>query len=143
MHFHDEATNVLQRYPNNDIAFVGIWGSANSDKSFFYDRILNLSDIDGDIVKYIGNLVYKYIPQPKLKRIIIFLRQAFHQRQDTNILVGWERIPKCQQFDKKLEKSIRHNGGTLPSDHTYLGFNFKPKPNPIRRHNIERILTSQ
>lgn len=45
LHFHDEAINVLQRYSNNDIAFVGIWGSCNSDKSFFLDRILNLSDV--------------------------------------------------------------------------------------------------
>lgn len=40
----------MQRYPNNDIAFIGIWGAENSDKSFFYDRILNLTDIHGDNV---------------------------------------------------------------------------------------------
>lgn len=50
LHFHDEAANVFQRYQNNDIAFVGIWGCQNSDKSFFYDRLLYLADVDGEKV---------------------------------------------------------------------------------------------
>lgn len=45
VHCHDEAVSVLQRYSSNDIAFIGIWGAEDSDKSFFYDRILELCDV--------------------------------------------------------------------------------------------------
>lgn len=61
LHFHDEAANVFQRYQNNDIAFVGIWGSENSDKSFFYDRLLYLADVDADKVYLLIFLVFKCV----------------------------------------------------------------------------------
>ena len=45
IHLHDEAMEVLQRYTGNDVAFVGLWGSKTSDKTYFYERVLNLADV--------------------------------------------------------------------------------------------------
>lgn len=44
---HPHALDVFKRYPNNEISFVGNYGRLNSGKSFWYDKILNLSQIDG------------------------------------------------------------------------------------------------
>lgn len=46
------------------MAFVGIWGSEDSDKSFFCDRILNLCDVDGD--KYSGQVDLQAGSNPEL-----------------------------------------------------------------------------
>lgn len=45
IHAHDETATILQRYASNEIAFIGIWGSRDSDKSFFYDRVFELCDV--------------------------------------------------------------------------------------------------
>lgn len=50
-HFHDDAANVLNRYSHRDIIFIGIWGAYTSDKSYFYDKILNLCGIHEAKVK--------------------------------------------------------------------------------------------
>ena len=46
-----KAIEIFKRYPDYDISFVGNYGKVNSGKSFWYDKILNLSQIDGHGVK--------------------------------------------------------------------------------------------
>jgi hypothetical protein len=45
-----EAIAIFNKYPNNEIAFVGNYGKRASGKSFWYDKILNLSDVNGNKV---------------------------------------------------------------------------------------------
>lgn len=59
LHFHDEAAHIMQRYPLEDLAFVGIWGSSTSDKSYFYDQILGLCDVEENKVPASTNIVSK------------------------------------------------------------------------------------
>ena len=49
IHLHDEALTVFQRYSGNDIAFVGLWGSTNSDKNRFYQSIFALADATDEV----------------------------------------------------------------------------------------------
>lgn len=46
-----EGISFLQRYSGNDIAFVIVTGEKESGKSFFIDKILNLSNVQGNNVK--------------------------------------------------------------------------------------------
>jgi hypothetical protein len=39
-----KATEIFNKYSNNEVAFVGNYGRLNSGKSFWYDKILNLSE---------------------------------------------------------------------------------------------------
>ena len=41
---------MFKRYPGHEISFVGNYGRLNSGKSFWYDKILNLSQFDGHSV---------------------------------------------------------------------------------------------
>lgn len=45
-----EAIKIFQKYSENEIAFVGNYGRNASGKSYWYDKILNLSDFDGNNV---------------------------------------------------------------------------------------------
>jgi hypothetical protein len=45
-----EAINIFNKYSDNEIAFVGNYGRRNSGKSYWYDKILNLSNFDGNNV---------------------------------------------------------------------------------------------
>ena len=47
---HEDAIEVFKRYPGHEISFVGNYGRLNSGKSFWYDKILNLSQFDGHSV---------------------------------------------------------------------------------------------
>ena len=49
IHLHDEALAVFQRYSGNDIAFVGLWGSTNSDKNHFYESIFALAEATDEV----------------------------------------------------------------------------------------------
>jgi hypothetical protein len=45
-----EAIKIFNKYSDNEIAFVGNYGRRNSGKSYWYDKILNLSNFDGNNV---------------------------------------------------------------------------------------------
>jgi hypothetical protein len=45
-----EAIQIFNKYSDNEIAFVGNYGRHDSGKSFWYDKILNLSDFEGNNV---------------------------------------------------------------------------------------------
>jgi hypothetical protein len=42
-----QAIEVFKHYPEFEISFVGNYGRVNSGKSFWYDKILNLTHFDG------------------------------------------------------------------------------------------------
>jgi hypothetical protein len=50
LEINKEAIEVFKRYSDSDISFVGNYGRNNSGKSFWYDKILNLSQFDGNNV---------------------------------------------------------------------------------------------
>lgn len=50
LQINQEAIDVFRRYSDYDISFVGNYGRNNSGKSFWYDKILNLSQFDGNNV---------------------------------------------------------------------------------------------
>ncbi len=45
-----EAVQIFNKYGENEVAFVGNYGRKDSGKSFWYDKILNLSDFPGNNV---------------------------------------------------------------------------------------------
>jgi hypothetical protein len=45
-----EAVQIFNKYGENEVAFVGNYGRHDAGKSFWYDKILNLSDFPGNNV---------------------------------------------------------------------------------------------
>ena len=43
---------IFKHYEDNEISFVGNYGRMRSGKSFWYDKILNLSQFDGNKVEF-------------------------------------------------------------------------------------------
>lgn len=47
------ALQIFKHYEDNQISFVGNYGRLRSGKSFWYDKILNLSQFDGNNVEFV------------------------------------------------------------------------------------------